>query len=109
MRAGPKGPTRISASSAASGCLSSRNRTSAQVERTPKISAPSAAHSSGPLASSEHRLPCGQPESASFQRALVAWAVFLVAAALIGLRATNTKGEPAPAATALLEPIPAPD
>lgn len=36
--------------------------------------------------------------TAGFQRALLAAGIFLVAAALIALRATNTRGEPAPVA-----------
>jgi MFS family permease len=48
-----------------------------------------------------------QPDAltAGFRGALVACSIFLVAAALIALRATNTRGEPA--ATPALEPRPA--
>jgi MFS family permease len=48
-----------------------------------------------------------RPEAltAGFQRALVACSVFLLAAAVIGLRATNTRGEPAP----MIELLPAPE
>ena len=48
-----------------------------------------------------------RPEAltAGFQRALVACSIFLLAAAAIGLRATNTRGEPAP----MIEPLPAPE
>ena len=42
--------------------------------------------------------------TSGFQRALVACAVFLVAAALIALRATNTRGEPVPGP--VVEPVP---
>jgi EmrB/QacA subfamily drug resistance transporter len=50
-----------------------------------------------------------RPEAltAGFQRALVACAVFLAAAALIALRATNTRGEQA--ADPILEPVPVPE
>jgi MFS family permease len=43
--------------------------------------------------------------TSGFQRALVACSIFLLAAAVIGLRATNTRGEP----LAAIEPIPAPE
>jgi EmrB/QacA subfamily drug resistance transporter len=48
-----------------------------------------------------------QPDAltAGFHRALVACSIFLIAAATIALRATNTRGEPAAAAT--LEAVPA--
>jgi predicted MFS family arabinose efflux permease len=48
-----------------------------------------------------------RPEAltSGFQRALVACSGFLLAAAVIALRATNTRGEPAP----LIEPVPAPE
>ena len=48
-----------------------------------------------------------RPEAltAGFQRALVACSIFLLAAAVIGLRATNTRGERAP----MIEPLPAPE
>ena len=55
----------------------------------------------------EHLLTAhaGQPDAltSGFRRALLACSIFLVAAALIALRATNTRGEPAApeAATAL--------
>src|SRR5919197_936061 len=42
--------------------------------------------------------------TSGFQRALVAYAVFLVAAVLIALRATNTRGEPVPGP--VVEPVP---
>jgi EmrB/QacA subfamily drug resistance transporter len=42
-----------------------------------------------------------------FQRALAACAIFLVAAAVIALRATNTRGEPV--AVPLLDPVPVPE
>ena len=42
-----------------------------------------------------------------FSRALLACAVFLVAAALIALRATNTRGEPV--SDGMLEPVPVPE
>jgi MFS family permease len=47
-----------------------------------------------------------QPEAltSGFQRALVACAIFLIAAAVIALRATNTRGEPV--GVPVLEPIP---
>jgi EmrB/QacA subfamily drug resistance transporter len=45
--------------------------------------------------------------TSGFQRALVAASVFLLAAAVIALRATNTRGEPAAAPT--LEPVPVPE
>jgi EmrB/QacA subfamily drug resistance transporter len=50
-----------------------------------------------------------RPEAltAGFQRALVACSIFLLAAAVIGLRATNTRGEPAPAIEAVPMPEPA--
>jgi hypothetical protein len=41
-----------------------------------------------------------------FQRALFACAVFVLAAAIIALRATNTRGEPA---ASPVEPVPAPE
>jgi EmrB/QacA subfamily drug resistance transporter len=47
-----------------------------------------------------------QALTGGFQRALVACAVFLLAAAIIALRATNTRGEPV--ADAALEPLAAP-
>jgi EmrB/QacA subfamily drug resistance transporter len=40
--------------------------------------------------------PPGKALTGGFQRALLACAFFLLAAAVIGLRATNTRGEPAP-------------
>ena len=48
-----------------------------------------------------------RPEAltAGFQRALVACSIFLLAAAVIGLRATNTRGEP----VAAIEPVPVPE
>jgi EmrB/QacA subfamily drug resistance transporter len=48
-----------------------------------------------------------RPEAltAGFQRALVACSIFLLAAAVIGLRATNTRGEPA----AAIDPVPVPE
>ena len=48
-----------------------------------------------------------RPEAltSGFRSALVACSIFLAAAALIALRATNTRGEPG--ATASLEPVPA--
>jgi EmrB/QacA subfamily drug resistance transporter len=48
-----------------------------------------------------------RPEAltAGFQRALVACSIFLFAAAVIGLRATNTRGEP----VAAIEPVPVPE
>jgi EmrB/QacA subfamily drug resistance transporter len=47
--------------------------------------------------------------TSGFQRALVAASIFLVAAAIIALRATNTRGEPAaPAPAPALEAIPDP-
>jgi len=46
--------------------------------------------------------PLSQALTSGFQRALVACSVFLIGAALIALRATNTRGEPA--ATPALEP-----
>jgi EmrB/QacA subfamily drug resistance transporter len=48
-----------------------------------------------------------RPEAltAGFQRALVACSIFLLAAAVIGLRATNTRGEP----LAAIEPVPVPE
>jgi EmrB/QacA subfamily drug resistance transporter len=45
--------------------------------------------------------------TAGFQRALVAGGIFLLAAALIALRATNTRGEPSESPA--LEPLPATD
>jgi EmrB/QacA subfamily drug resistance transporter len=45
--------------------------------------------------------------TSGFQRALLACSIFLFAAALIGLRATNSRGEPAIAPT--LEPVPVPE
>jgi MFS family permease len=52
-------------------------------------------------------VPRPEALTAGFQRALVACAVFLLAAALIALRATNTRGEPA--AGPILEPVPVPE
>jgi EmrB/QacA subfamily drug resistance transporter len=48
-----------------------------------------------------------RPEAltSGFQRALVACSIFLLAAAVIGLRATNTRGEP----ISTIEPIPVPE
>jgi hypothetical protein len=46
--------------------------------------------------------PLSHALTSGFQRALVACSIFLVGAALIALRATNTRGEPA--ATPALEP-----
>ena len=50
-----------------------------------------------------------RPEAltAGFQRALLACSIFLLAAAVIGLRATNTRSEPATGPT--LEPVPIPE
>ncbi len=45
--------------------------------------------------------------TSGFQRALVACSIFLLAAAVVGLRATNTRGEPATGPT--LEPFPVPE
>jgi predicted MFS family arabinose efflux permease len=49
-----------------------------------------------------------QPEALTegFQRALLACAIFVLAAALIALRATNTRGEPA---ASPVEPVPVPE
>jgi EmrB/QacA subfamily drug resistance transporter len=48
-----------------------------------------------------------RPEAltSGFQRALVACSIFLLAAAAIGLRATNTRGEP----VSTIEPVPVPE
>jgi MFS family permease len=65
------------------------------------------------LATSRTRdlLAAGAPRpeafTSGFQRALAACALFLVAAAVIALRSTNTRGEPA--AIPVLEPVPAPE
>jgi predicted MFS family arabinose efflux permease len=49
--------------------------------------------------------PVGQALTSGFQRALLIGSILLLAAALIGLRATNTRGEePSPAAQQLPEP-----
>jgi Na+/proline symporter len=50
-----------------------------------------------------------QPDAltAGFHRALIACSIFLIAAAAIALRATNTRGEPA--ADLMLEAMPAPE
>jgi EmrB/QacA subfamily drug resistance transporter len=53
-----------------------------------------------------------QPEALTegFQRALLACAIFVLAAAVIALRATNTRGEPVePVAEAPPEPVPEPE
>ncbi len=51
--------------------------------------------------------PPAQALTAGFQRALLAGSIFILAAAVIALRATNTRGEaPDPAADALPEPVP---
>jgi EmrB/QacA subfamily drug resistance transporter len=47
--------------------------------------------------------------TAGFQRALVACAVFLVAAAVIALKATNTKGEPSVAEVGVLDAVAIPE
>ena len=49
--------------------------------------------------------PPAEALTGGFQRALLACAIFLLAAAVIGLRATNTRGEPA----AQPAPLPASD
>ena len=43
-----------------------------------------------------HHVPLADALTSGFHRALLASSVFLVAAAVIALRATNTKGEPVP-------------
>jgi hypothetical protein len=43
--------------------------------------------------------------TSGFQRALLACSIFMLAAAVIALRATNTRGEPVLAAEARLEPL----
>ena len=43
------------------------------------------------------RTPTPQALTAGFQRALLAGAIFILASAIVGLRATNTRGEPASA------------
>jgi MFS family permease len=56
--------------------------------------------------------PAGAALTAGFHRALLACAFFLLAAAVIGLRATNTRGEPAaqPSGTpAVRAQVPAPE
>jgi hypothetical protein len=56
----------------------------------------------------EHLLTAhtSQPDAltSGFHRALLACSIFLIAAALIALRATNTRGEPSPAPA--LEAVP---
>lgn len=44
--------------------------------------------------------PVAQALTAGFQRALLAASVFILAAGLIALRATNTRGDPSPAGIA---------
>jgi EmrB/QacA subfamily drug resistance transporter len=56
--------------------------------------------------------PPGEALTGGFQRALLACAFFLLAAAVIGLRAANTRGEPAPHPDGMLashDRIPAPE
>ena len=53
--------------------------------------------------------PSAHALTSGFERTLVACAIFLVGAAVIALRATNTKGEPASSPEGMLEPIPVPD
>ena len=48
--------------------------------------------------------PAAEALTEGFQRALLASSVFLVAAAVVGLRATNTRGEQQPGLTELPEP-----
>jgi EmrB/QacA subfamily drug resistance transporter len=50
--------------------------------------------------------PPAEALTAGFQRALLASSIFLAAAAVIALRATNTRGEPSPSAVS--DPVPAP-
>jgi MFS family permease len=51
--------------------------------------------------------PIHEALTSGFQHALLACSIFMVAAALIALRATNTRG--APVESAALEPAPVPD
>jgi hypothetical protein len=48
--------------------------------------------------------PVTEALAAGFHRALIAAALFLIAAGLIAFRATNTKGEEAPATESSVEP-----
>ena len=52
--------------------------------------------------------PAPEALTEGFQSALVVCAIFLVAAAVIALRATNTRGEPVEQAAGSAEPAPAP-
>jgi hypothetical protein len=51
--------------------------------------------------------PAAEAMTSGFQRALLASSVFLVAAAVVGLRATNTRGEQQPAPAGVPESAPA--
>ena len=53
------------------------------------------------------RTPIHEALTSGFQRALLACSIFMVAAALIAMRATNTRGEPA--SVPALEVVPVPE
>jgi hypothetical protein len=54
-----------------------------------------------------HGVPQAEALTSGFQRALIACAIFLAAAAVIALRATNTRGEPVAGPDRVPLPVPA--